>query len=110
VALPKIEQGTFLAGGLTVLNLAKQDEATSHSRIMYRIIRKRKYRLKMLTIHFGTCEAFGYTVTKATQNEALLWKVAVLGMVKPPVGAGTFCPSPILAFYIPPCWKYLPVS
>jgi hypothetical protein len=37
-----------------------------------------------------------YTVTRATQNEALLWKVAVLGMKKPPVGAGTFCPSPIL--------------
>jgi hypothetical protein len=41
-------------------------------------------------MHFGTCEVFGYTVTKAAQNEALLWKVAVLGMVKPPVDAGTF--------------------
>jgi hypothetical protein len=29
---------------------------------------------------------------------------------KPPVGAGTFCPSPILAFYIPPCQKYLSAS
>ncbi len=49
-----------------------------------------------------------YTVTKGTQNEALLWKIAVLGMGKDPVGAGTFCPSPILVFYIPPCWKCLP--
>jgi hypothetical protein len=37
-----------------------------------------------------------YTVTKANQNEALLWKIAVLGMEKPPVGAGTFCPLPFL--------------
>jgi hypothetical protein len=29
---------------------------------------------------------------------------------KSPVGAGTFCPSPILAFYIPPCRKCLPAS
>jgi hypothetical protein len=29
---------------------------------------------------------------------------------KPPVGARTFCPSPVLAFYIPPCRKYLPAS
>ncbi len=49
-----------------------------------------------------------YTVTKANQNEALLWKVAVLGMEKPPVGVGTFCPSPMLAFYIPPCRKCPP--
>jgi hypothetical protein len=27
-----------------------------------------------------------YSVTKANQNEALLWKIAVLGMEKPPVG------------------------
>jgi hypothetical protein len=26
---------------------------------------------------------------------------------KPPVGAGTFYPSPMLVFYIPPCWKRL---
>jgi hypothetical protein len=26
---------------------------------------------------------------------------------KPPVGAETFCPSPLLAFYIPPCRKSL---
>ena len=45
---------------------------------------------------------FGSTVTKANQDEALLWKVAVLGMEKPPVSAGTFCPLPMLAFYIPP--------
>ncbi len=49
-----------------------------------------------------------YTVTKANQNEALLWKIEVLGMKKPTVGAGTFCPSPILVFYIPPCQKCLP--
>ena len=47
-------------------------------------------------------------MTKANQNEALLWKVAVLGMVKPPVGAGTFCRSPMLVFYSPPCRKCLP--
>jgi hypothetical protein len=49
-----------------------------------------------------------YTVTKANQNEALLWKVAVLGKEKPPVGAGTFFPSPTLVFYNPPCRKCLP--
>jgi hypothetical protein len=48
------------------------------------------------------------TVTKGTENEALLWKIAVLGMGKDPVGAGTFFPSPILVYYIPPCWKCLP--
>jgi hypothetical protein len=31
-------------------------------------------------------------------------------MKKPHVGAGTFCPLPILTFYILLCWKYLPVS
>ena len=25
------------------------------------------------------------------------------GIEKPPAGAGTFCPSPMLIFYIPPC-------
>jgi hypothetical protein len=29
---------------------------------------------------------------------------------KNPVGAGTFCPSAILAFYVPPCRKCLPAS
>ncbi len=29
---------------------------------------------------------------------------------KTPVGDGTFCPSPILAFYIPPCRKCFPAS
>ncbi len=48
---------------------------------------------------------FQYTVTKATQNEALLWKIAVLGREKLPVGTGAFFPFPILAFYIPPCRK-----
>jgi hypothetical protein len=28
---------------------------------------------------------------------------------KSPVGAGTFCPLPILVFYILPCCKYFPV-
>jgi hypothetical protein len=32
------------------------------------------------------------------------------GNEKPRVGAGTFCPLPILIFYILPCWEYLPVS
>jgi hypothetical protein len=43
-----------------------------------------------------------YTATKAKQNEALLWKTAVLGMKKPPVGARTFLahalPFPELQF------------
>jgi hypothetical protein len=30
----------------------------------------------------GLEKVFWYTVTRATQNEALLWKVAVLGMKK----------------------------
>jgi hypothetical protein len=50
-------------------------------------------------MHFGTCDFFGYTVTKATQNEGLLWKVEVLGMAKPPVDAGTFFPSPISGIF-----------
>jgi hypothetical protein len=29
---------------------------------------------------------------------------------KPPVGAETFCPSPLLAFYIPPCRKSILAS
>jgi hypothetical protein len=33
-----------------------------------------------------------------------------IGMKKPPVGAGTFCPLYILLFSIPPCRKCLPVS
>jgi hypothetical protein len=41
------------------------------------------------------------TVTKANQNEALLWNIAVLGMEKSPDGAGKFCSSPMLVFYIP---------
>jgi hypothetical protein len=53
---------------------------------------------------------FPYTVTKATQNEATLWKIAVLGREKPHVGAGTYFPSPILAFYIPPCRKSILAS
>jgi hypothetical protein len=38
-------------------------------------------------------------------NEAFLWKTAVLGREKPTVGAGISCPWPILVFYIPPCRK-----
>jgi hypothetical protein len=37
-------------------------------------------------------------------------KLQFWGCKKPPVGSGTFCPSPILLFYILPCWKYLPIS
>jgi hypothetical protein len=37
-------------------------------------------------------------------------KLHFWGCKKPPVDSGTFCPSPILLFYILPCWKYLPVS
>jgi hypothetical protein len=44
-----------------------------------------------------------YSVTRATQNEALLWKIAILKMKNPPVGAGIFCPLPILFIYISPC-------
>ncbi len=51
---------------------------------------------------------YEYTVTKAIQNEALLWKTAVLGMEKAPLGAGTFSPSPILVFNNPPCKKSFP--
>jgi hypothetical protein len=36
------------------------------------------------------------------------WKIAVLGMEKPPVGVRTFCPLSMLVFYIPPCWKCPP--
>jgi hypothetical protein len=43
------------------------------------------------------------TVAKANQYEALLWKTSVLGMKKPHVGAGTFCSSSMLVFYIPQC-------
>jgi hypothetical protein len=34
--------------------------------------------------------------TQQNYNEALLRKIAVLGMKKPLVGAGTFCPSLML--------------
>jgi hypothetical protein len=37
-----------------------------------------------------------YTVTKANHNEVLLRKISVLGIKKPPVGAGTYCPSTML--------------
>ncbi len=40
-----------------------------------------------------------------TNNDALFWKIAVLGMERPPVGAGTSCSSPMLYFNIPPCRK-----
>ncbi len=39
-----------------------------------------------------------HTVTRATQNEALLLKSEVLGMKKPPVGDGHFAPCP--------CWYF----
>jgi hypothetical protein len=44
-----------------------------------------------------------YTVTRATPNEALLWKITVLGMIKTPVGAGTFWP-----LSIPYCYRKIP--
>jgi hypothetical protein len=40
-----------------------------------------------------------YTVTKANQNEAQLWEIAVLGMEKPPAGVGTFCPLSMLVYF-----------
>jgi hypothetical protein len=49
-----------------------------------------------------------YTVGKANQNEALLWKIAFLGMKKPTIGAGTFSPSPMLVFYITSFRKCIP--
>jgi hypothetical protein len=41
-------------------------------------------------------------------KNSLRGTMGVLGMGKDPVGAGTFCPSPMLVFNIPPCWKRLP--
>jgi hypothetical protein len=49
-----------------------------------------------------------YKVGKANQNEALLWKIAFLGMKKPTIGAGTFSPSPMLVFYITSFRKCIP--
>jgi hypothetical protein len=46
-----------------------------------------------------------YERTQNINNEAFLWNIAVLGMEKPPVCAGTSCPLPMLVFYIPPCRK-----
>jgi hypothetical protein len=31
-------------------------------------------------------------------------------MKKPPVDDKTFCPLPLLVFYILPCWKFLRIS
>ncbi len=61
-------------------------------------------RVSGMGCYTSTCEKFKiiapqcymYSVTRATQNEALLWKIAILEMEKPSVGAGTFCPLPIL--------------
>ncbi len=56
---------------------------------------------------------FQYTVTKATQNEALLWKIAVLGREKVSFWCRNFLSlslSGILWFYILPCRKSLPAS
>jgi hypothetical protein len=47
-------------------------------------------------------------VGKANKNKALLWKIVVLGMKKPPVGVENFFPSPMLVLYIPSCRKCLP--
>ena len=54
----------------------------------------------MNTVHILCYETSSYTVTKTTQNEALLWKITVLGKDKNLVGAGTFYTSPILVIYI----------
>jgi hypothetical protein len=51
-----------------------------------------------------------HTVTRALQNEALLWKIQAWECKKPPVDSGTFCNLSILVFYIPPFWKCLPGS
>jgi hypothetical protein len=51
-----------------------------------------------------------YTVTRATQNEALLWKIAVLRMKKPHVGDGTFFPCAYWYFTFFLAGKYLLVS
>jgi hypothetical protein len=42
---------------------------------------------------------------KLSSGKLRFWKCK-----KTPVGDGTFCPSPILAFYIPPCRKCLSAS
>ncbi len=39
----------------------------------------------LIPLYYSPC-VFRYTVTKANQNEALLWKIAVLGTKKSPVG------------------------
>jgi hypothetical protein len=62
----------------------------------------------MIVVAYLKAYSYSRTVTKANQNETRLWKFAVLEMEKPPVGAGTFCPSPMLAFYFPHCRKCLP--
>ncbi len=46
-----------------------------------------------------------YRKTQNINNLSFLWKIAVLGTEKPPVGVGTSCPSPMLVFYIPSCQK-----
>jgi hypothetical protein len=48
----------------------------------------------LIPLYYSPC-VFRYTVTKANQNEALLWKIAVLGTKKSPVGARKFSPSPM---------------
>ncbi len=46
-----------------------------------------------------------YTVTKANQNEALLWKIAVREWNSPLLVPEHFFSRPMLVFYIPPCRK-----
>ncbi len=51
------------------------------------------------------------TVTRTTQNEALPWKIADLGIEEAHLfSAGIFCPLPVLVFDIPPGRKCLPAS
>jgi hypothetical protein len=66
-------------------------------------------------IPYATLKRGGTWVISALLQELLKMKLSSgilqnIGMKKPPVGAGTFCPLYILLFSIPPCRKYLPVS
>ncbi len=47
----------------------------------------------LIPLYYSPC-VFSYTVTKAKKIEAFLWKIAVLGTKKSPVGARKFLPCP----------------
>jgi hypothetical protein len=40
-------------------------------------------------VYVPACHGSRCTVEKANQNDVIIWKIAVLGMKKPPVGAET---------------------